>query len=181
MHHREHHRPSSTGHLVARVIQEAHLHLWRRERRITVGEIRRPGRELWILHPNGHPVATPVQSANIQVVLIDGTWSETTAISQEISGWGRLVSLPLTGVSRYWLRTQQDGGRFSTAEALLGLFALAGHLAAHAALRLQLELHVYANLRARGRKDMASLFLENSSLLAGCPEMLAALNERRSR
>jgi len=118
---------------------------------------------------------------SVQVLLIDGSWRETSAIAQEIGTWGRLVNLPMSGESRYWLRSQADGGRFSTAEALLFLFKAMGLDAVHAHLSLQFELHVYASLRARGSKETAQAFLQQSPVGAAFPELLAQLDVRRPR
>ena len=98
-----------------------------------------------------------------------------------VKSWGRLVSLPMTGPSRYLLRDQQGAGNYSTAEALLFLFAALGLHAEHAALRLQFDLHVYAGLRARGEKTAAENFLADSPARDAFPELLAELNRRRPR
>jgi DTW domain-containing protein YfiP len=181
MHHREGNRPSSTGRLVHRVIPESRVHVWRRERRLSATELQLPGRELWVLHPQGAPVALGVPPAQVQVVLLDGSWRETTAMAQEVRGWGKLVSLPMTGTSRYWLRAQSDAGRFSTIEALLFLLRAFGLESAHAALALQFELHVYATLRARGHKEAAEAFLVESPARVEFAALIAALNVRRRR
>lgn len=180
-HERERFRPSSTGNLVARVMPEARQHFWRRERGMTAEEVRVPGRELWLLHPHGAAAPAGVAPENVQVLLLDGAWSETSAMAREIAGWGRVVSLPMTGESRYWLRAQQDGGRYSTVEALLFLLRSFGLDDAHTALAVQFELHVYAGLRARGHKERAAEFLQTSPLPAALPELIAAMNVRRPR
>ncbi|HYP16576.1 MAG TPA: hypothetical protein VEQ65_05145, partial [Opitutus sp.] len=102
-------------------------------------------------------------------------------MAREIASWGRPVSLPMSGESRYWLRTQQDGGRFSTVEALIFLYGALGFEAAARELQVQLELHVYAGLRARGSKERAEEFLVGSPLAAAMPELLAQLNVSRPR
>jgi hypothetical protein len=181
MHHRELWRPSSTGHLIHRTIAGSRQHLWRRERRLTAAEVRAPGRELWILHPKGEPMPVAAAPESVQIVLIDGSWREASAMAQEIGSWGRLVNLPMSGDSRYWLRTQADGGRFSTAEALLFLFKAMGLEDAHAHLFLQFELHVYASLRARGSKEAAQDFLQQSPVGEAFPDLLAQLDVRRPR
>lgn len=181
MHHRELWRPSSTGHLVNRIVAGSRQHLWRRERRLQVEEVKLTGRELWILHPKGEPMPTTAAPDSVQVLLIDGSWREASAIAQEIGSWGRLVSLPMSGESRYWLRTQAEGGRFSTAESLLFLLRAFGLEKAHAHLFEQFELHVYASLRARGNKEAAIEFLESSPVSARFPELLAQLEVRRPR
>jgi hypothetical protein len=48
-------------------------------------------------------------------------------------------------------------------------------------LRLQFELHVYANLRARGRKEAAAKFLAGSPVAAALPDLIEQLNVRRPR
>jgi DTW domain-containing protein len=181
IHHRERHRPSSTGNLVQRILPASRQHLWRRERHLSAGEICVPGRELWILHPHGEPAPAPPPADRVQIVLLDGSWREASAMAQETSDWGRLVSLPMTGESRYWLRAQADAARFSTVETLLFLLRTFGLNAAHDTLRLQFELHVYASLRARGHKASALDFLASSPIAAAFRELIAQLDLRRSR
>ncbi len=183
MHHREVYRPSSTGNLIPRILPAARLPLWRRERRLAAGEIRTPGRELWILHPQGTPLAAEALPApeTVQVVLLDGSWREASAMVRETVGWGRLVNLPMTGESRFRLRAQGEAGRFSTVEALLALLAAFGLDAAHAVLNRQFELHLYASLRSRGRKDEATAFLETSRVLAPLAPVIAQMDASRPR
>ncbi len=192
MHHRERYRPSSTGNLVERVVNEAHLHLYRRERGLTAADLQRPGKDLWILHPHGLPAPATTNPADVQVLLLDGAWREATAMAQEVGRWGRLVSLPMTGESRYWLRAKGEGARYSTVEALLFLlqhfvtaagFADSGRQWAeeHRKLRRQFELHVYASLRSRGHKEEAKAFLADSPILTELAEFVAALDVPRPR
>lgn len=154
--------------------------MWRRERRVTAEQIRQPDREVWLLHPHGEPAPDRAPEA-VQVILLDGSWSESSGMVQEVGRWGRLVSLPMQGESRYWLRAQQDQGRFSTVEALLFVLRQLGLNDAHAALELQFELQVYASLRARGKKQLAEAFLSTSLIAAAIPEFLARLHEPRPR
>ncbi len=181
MHHRERFRPSSTGNLIQRVIPASRHHLWRRERGLTEADVHVPGRELWILHPQGEPLPGHRGAGDVQVLLLDGSWRETSAMAQEVRHWGRLVSLPMAGISRYWLRAQADDARFSTAEALLFLLGHFGLTAEHDALRLQFELHVYANLRARGHKEDAREFLRASPIATTYRDLIAQLDIRRPR
>ena len=141
--------------------------------------IRAPGRELWILHPLGEPLPKSAPTTAPQVLLLDGSWREAARMMAGVKSWGRLVSLPMTGASRYLLRDQQGPGNFSTAEALLFLLGALGATGAQTALRLQFELHVYAGLRARGEKPAAEAFLADSPLRDAMPELLAELNRRR--
>ena len=101
-------------------------------------------------------------------------------MAHRVAPWGRRVRLPMTGESRYWLRTQAGAGKFSTAEALLFLLATLGLTAEHAALRAQFELHVWASLRSRGSKERAADYLRESPVPAAFPELLAYLETRRS-
>jgi hypothetical protein len=138
---------------------------------------------LWILHPRGEPFSnvapTPPDASRIQVLLLDGSWNESGQMLREVEHWGRRVSLPLGGPSRYLLREQQGEGRLSTAEALMGLFVALGSGEAERLLRLHFELHVYATLRARGHKAQAAEYLAASPIRDALPELLARLMERR--
>jgi DTW domain-containing protein YfiP len=181
-HHRERFRPSSTGTLINRIIPASRHILWRRERQLTAAGVRLAGRELWIMHPHGDPVPPLMPAADqVQVILIDGSWSEASAMAQEVRGWGRLVNLPMSGESRYWLRAQADAARFSTVETLLFLLHAFGLAAAQAMVRLQFELHVFACLRARGQKVRSQEFLFRSPIGAAFREFIAQLEVRRPR
>lgn len=179
MHRRERFRPSSSGLVVSRVVEGSRLWVWEREGQWKADALRRPGREVWVLHPHGEPMPSAPSPESVQVVLVDGVWSEAAVIAREALGWGRVVSLPMAGESRYWLRAQQEGGRFSTAEATIHLLRFFGFDAAGEALRRQFELHVYANLRARGLKERAEEFLRGSPAADAFPGLLSRLNERR--
>lgn len=135
-----------------------------------------PGRELWILHPQGEPMPADLTADRAQVVLLDGSWRETSTMAQELGGQARIVNLPMVGESRYWLRSQLDHGRFSTVEALLFFLRALGLPEEARVLGLQFELHVYANLRARGAKELAEEFLIDSPARAAFPEVLAQLH-----
>ena len=174
MHREEAWRPTSTGHLIHRVIPAAGLHVYSRvpDRAAIV----QPGRELWILHPAGEPLPAAVPPDGVQILLLDGTWRQAGDMLRVVGGWGRRVSLPMTGTSRYWLRAQQGVGRFSTAEALLFLLSAFGLHEAHEQFRLQFELHVYAGLCARGKLAEAARFLEDSPLRQALPEVLRRLH-----
>jgi DTW domain-containing protein len=179
MHFMESYRPSSTGHLIQRVWSGARQHVFRKERDLTPADLVLPGRELWILHPNGEPPPAAADPAKLQVLLLDGTWIQATDMMRAVGGWGRRVALPMTGESRYWLRTQAGPGRFSTVEALLFLLQTLGLAREHDALRVQFELHVYASLRARGHKREAEEFLAASPVRTALPEVIAALDAPR--
>ncbi len=181
IHHREYFRPTSTGRLINRVIPASRGHVFRHDLPLHRAAIVRPGRELWILHPLGEPMPAGTSPASVQVLLLDGSWREAARLRSGVEGWGRLVSLPMTGTSRYLLRDQQGAGKFSTIEALLFLLAAFGLTEAHAQLRLQFELHVYAGLRARGEKATAETFLAGSPVRDAFPELIAEFNRRRPR
>jgi DTW domain-containing protein YfiP len=103
------------------------------------------------------PVSEPPEG--LQVLLLDGTWIQSTGMLRGVESWGRRVSLPMAGESRYWLRSQAADDRFSTIEALMFLMAALGMAEQRAALQLQFELHVYAGLCARGKKVEAANYL----------------------
>jgi DTW domain-containing protein YfiP len=179
MHHREACRPSSTGHLINRLIPGSRHHVWRRERRLQATDIQVPGRELWILHPQGMPLPAEFRPGQVQVVLLDGSWRETAAIAHEVRTWGRTIALPMAGPSRYWLRAQTEAGRCSTVEALMFLLTAGGLHDAALRLHEQFELHVYAGLRARGQKILSEEFLATSPIRTAFPAFLAQMNVRR--
>lgn len=182
MHHRERFRPTSTGNLIHRAIPGSRHHLYRREYKLGAEALRVPGREVWILHPHGLPAPQPPPPPeNLQVILLDGSWREASSMAQEVTDWGKLVCLPMTGESRYWLRAQGEGVRFSTVEALLFLLKYLQLDEAHEALRLQFELHVYAGLRARGNKERSEEFLATSPIRAVFADVIEQLNVRRPR
>jgi len=179
IHKREYWRPTSTGRLINRVVTGSRGHIFWQEKPPARESVVLPGRELWILHPRGEELPAGADPAQVQVLLLDGSWSEAGSMLEVVGQWGRRVSLPVTGPSRYWLRDAPGAGRYATAEALLGLFAAFGFSEAAAQLRLQFELHVYAGLRTRGAKAQAEKFLGTSPLRAAMPELLAKLGERR--
>jgi DTW domain-containing protein YfiP len=180
IHHREFWRPTSTGRLINRVIPSSRGHVFRHDLPLNRAAIVQPGRTLWILHPLGEPLPAGMPPADLQVLLLDGSWREAARMMHGVESWGRLVSLPMTGPSRYLLRDQQGAGKYSTVEALLCLLQALGLAQAHAELRLQFELHVYAGLRARGEKAAAEAFLVDSPVREAVPELLEKLNERRT-
>lgn len=176
MHHREMHRPSSTGHLIHRAVAGSRFHLWRRERWSSADEIRIPNKELWILHPSGRPMPLDARPERIHLLLLDGSWPESTDMARSVTSWGKLVNLPMTGESRFWLRAQQEGDRFSTMEALLFVLGALGLESIRQPLFAQFELLVYASLRSRGRKLKALEFLAGSCLPHAMPEMVSMLH-----
>ncbi len=180
-HKRELFRPSSTGNLITRVFPAARRHVWYPEQPLAQAQVTVPEREVWVLHPNGLPAPAGAIPDKVQVLLLDGSWSESAGMARTVSSWGRLVQLPLGGTSRFWLRAKHEGGRYSTAEALLFLLDMFGLGAERDALRVQFELHVYANLRARGNTALAAQFLEESVIRSALPEFLAELHTPRPR
>lgn len=161
MHWREAMRPSSTGHLLQRTVIGARTHRYDPRLGLPPEQVLRSP-EVWILHPLGEDLPASGLDPDSQVILLDGSWAQAADMRRHVDRWGRRVRLPLTGRSRYALRAQQGEGLFSTAEALLFLLAALGHQAAHQALTVQFELHVYAGLRSRGRKDEAAAYLASS-------------------
>jgi DTW domain-containing protein YfiP len=180
LHHRERWRPTSTGRLINRVVAGSRGHVYRHDVPLKRDDIVAPGKTVWILHPLGEalPAARPEE---LQVLLLDGSWGEAAGMLHAVEPWGRRVCLPMAGQSRYWLRAQQGAGLFSTVEALIFLYDALGLAAAAGRLRLQFELHVYAGLRARGKKVAAEEFLADSPVRAARPELVAALAVRRPR
>jgi DTW domain-containing protein YfiP len=80
--------------------------------------------------------------------------------------------------SRYWLRDQPAPGHLSTAEALVGILQTVGDPGAARRLRLHFELHVYATLLARGKREMAERYLGHSPLITEGRDALDRLHAR---
>lgn len=179
MHRREFHRPTSTGHLIHRVVAGARLHLFRTESPPPASAVARPDRELWILHPRGEPLPEQARPEKLQVLLLDGSWREAARMTQTVGSWGRLVRLPAAGPSRNPLRQQEIAGQYATVESLIFLLAALGLTEAERRLRLQFELHAYAGLRTRGARTLAEEFLATSPIREAFPELLARLHQRR--
>lgn len=179
IHKREYWRPTSTGRLINRVVTGSRGHVFWQEKPPAREAVVMPGRELWILHPRGEQLPGGADPANLQLLLLDGSWSEAGSMLEVVGQWGRRISLPMSGPSRYWLRNAPGAGKYATVEALLFLFSALGLGEAEAQLRLQFELHVYAGLRTRGAKALADKFLATSPLRQAMPELLARMDERR--
>lgn len=174
-------RPTSTGNLISRVVAGSRVHPYRKERVPRRSEILRPEvEELWILHPNGEaPPSVPPPPGRLQVLLLDASWAQAGGMLEQVRDWGRRVRLPMCGHSRYALRSQNGEGRFSTFEALLFLLEALAFGESAAVLRAQFELHVYAGLCARGRKEEAARYLADSPARAAFPEVLNEFARRR--
>jgi DTW domain-containing protein YfiP len=188
IHRHEHAKPSSTGRLVTRAVTGVTSRIYQRQSRFFPAagfpvEALAAGRELWILHPSGEPLplaadrgdaATP---ARPQILLLDATWRQAGEMLRTVEGLGRCVRLPDSSAepSRYWLRDQPARSHLSTAEALMAIFRALGETAAEHRLRLHFELHVYAMLLSRGRRESAERYLGHSPLLAELPDVVDAL------
>jgi len=187
-------KPSSTGALVGRVVAGATCHTYQRANRYfpatglptTACE---PGRALWVLHPRGEswPAALDARDgppeATKQFLLLDGTWRQAGEMLRSLEGREppvRRVRLPDSAAapSRYWLREQPAPLQLSTAEALMAVFRHVGEHEADRGLGLHFELHVYATLLARGRRQLAERYLGHSPLLTEAPEILRQLHAR---
>jgi DTW domain-containing protein YfiP len=179
IHKREYWRPTSTGRLINRVVTGSRGHIFWQEKPPAREAVVLPGRELWILHPRGEEPPRDADPAKIQALLLDGSWSEAGSMLEVVGKWGRRISLPMTGPSRYWLRNAPGAGKYATVEALMFLYSALGLAEAEARLRLQFELHVYAGLRTRGAKALADKFLASSPLREAMPDLLARMDVRR--
>jgi len=198
MHRREQWRPSSTGALLARAVEGARLHVHRSDPR-SRSQVKPPdglvrcGHESWILHPRGDPPPETGPSGKpLQVILLDGNWREagemTRLLGDTLLQTGdrgretiRLVRVACPPRGRFWVRDQHQPGHASTAEALLVLLDLVGETMAASRLRLHFELHVWATLRARGKRALAEAFLAGSPLCDAIPAVLAALEQAGPR
>lgn len=180
MHRREFRRPTSTGRLIQRVMPDSRIYVHGDGTPLSREGVVRAGRTLWILHPGGELPPPSTELGPLQVLVLDGSWTEAGRMRRVVEPWGRLIRLPADlPPSRYGLRQQPTAGMFSTVEALVILLALLGWGDAATQLRIQFELHVYAGLRSRGAVAAAEAFLAGSLLPTALPECLSALTERR--
>jgi len=184
-HRREQWRPSSTGSLVGRVVTGSRITVFHRSltRNDALGLPGPVDRAPWILHPRGEPsdglIAPTDEPRASDVLLIDGSWTESGRMLQLVQGWGRPVRLHLEARSRYRLREQKGDGDVSTAEALVGWYEALGLTEAADLLRLHLELRVYVGLRSRGRKADAVEYLSQSPIRSRLGPFLEVLHQRR--
>ena len=191
IHRGERGKPSSTGRLIGRAVTGAACHLYQRETRFHAAaglpaEAVAAGRELWILHPGGEPLppaplaAGGSRGSGIHILLLDGTWRQAGEMLRAVESAGRVVRLPDAGgdQSRYWLRDQPAPMQLSTAEALIGVMRGMGDYEAGRYLHLHFELHVYATLLARGKREMAERYLGHSPLLTEARDVLDRLHTR---
>lgn len=199
IHRREQWRPSSTGALLARVLDNARLHVHRpdpcsRMSPVLPTTLFRPGHEGWVLHPQGDPIGAEATLASrslpLEVVLLDGNWREAGEMLRLVNAAAataaregaepiRVVRLPASAPGRFWIREAPAPEQLSTAEACVAILDLLGEGAAAEQLRLHFELHVWATLRARGKVASAEAYLSESPLPAAIPATLAALETRR--
>jgi DTW domain-containing protein YfiP len=178
--------------LLTRVVAGARSHIYHRQSRFFPASgfpsaARTPGRELWIMHPSGEPASTHPETVDPgatghdpDILMLDGTWRQAGDMLRDVEGIGRCVRLPKADdePSRYWLRNQPGPGQLSTAEAVMEVFTLFHESTAAHRLRLHFELHVYATLLARGKREMAERYLGHSPLLTEAPGALDRLHAR---
>lgn len=182
IHRLEQQKPSSTGRLVARAVAGSGCHVYQRGGRFVApaswaGDAVARNDDLWILHPAGDPL--PAEHAPTEaklpsrktILLLDGTWRQAGEMLRSLEGIGRCVRLPEADLtpSRYWLRDQPGPVQLSTAEALMAVFRACGEHEAARRLQLHFELHVYATLLSRGKREMAERYLGHSPLLTDAP------------
>lgn len=191
MHRYEQWKPSSTGKLVTRAVVGSRSHIYQRGSRFFSASgwprdaVARDA-HLWILHPAGDPLPIvhgpphPEFGSRNNIVLLDGTWRQAGEMLRSLNGVGQCVRLADAddSPSRYWLRDQPGPRQLSTAEALMGVFRAVGDHAAAQRLQLHFELHVYATLLARGKREMAERYLGHSPLLTEAPATIDDLHAR---
>ena len=185
IHRLERGKPSSTGMLVGRAVRGAQCHTFERVSRYfpalgLPADAIEPGRELWILHPAGEPLPAGGEpgAGGAQILLLDGTWRQAGDMLRTVEGVGRCVRLPESAAapSRYWLRDQSAPAHVSTAEALVHVLHAVGEAEAGRQLRLHFELHVYATLLARGKRETAERYLGHSPLLTEARDVVDRLH-----
>ena len=193
IHRQEAAKPSSTGRLITRVVRGATGHVYQRETKFFpaatfTADVSEAGGDVWILHPHGQPLPRQTDAedgtatARRRVLLLDGTWRQAGEMLRSVEAAGRCIRLPDAAAtpSRYWLREQAGLAQLSTAEALMAFFHAVDEHGADHGLRLHFELHVYATLLARGRREMAERYLGHSPLLTDAADALGRFHARQA-
>ena len=189
IHRHEQRKPSSTGKLIARAVAGASSHVYQRGNRFFAplgwpADAVKRDEDLWILHPAGDPLPAERSRTNSEfesrknILLLDGTWRQAGEMLRALHGVGRCIRLADADdtSSRYWLRDQPGPAQLSTAEALMGVLRAVGEHEAARRLHLHFEMHVYATLLARGKREMAERYLGHSPLLTDAPDALDRLH-----
>jgi DTW domain-containing protein len=178
MHSIEARKPSSTGHLLRRLIPETRLEVVDLVGPPLPEEVEPEGRESWILHPIGDPAPQVSDPGLVRLVLLDGTWAQASAMIRRRTVRGRLIRIPTPEHSRFWLREQAGPGRVSTLEAVTASLRHLGLNEAAETLDDALEVHVLAGLLTRGFKQKAAEFRATSTRLHRFPGLLQRLQAR---
>lgn len=188
IHRHERGKPSSTGALIGRAVAGATCHVFQRATRFHPARgmaALAPGGDVWILDPAGEPLpprGSEPAAPPPRVVIVDGTWREAAEMNRSLTGLGRRVRLPEAAVpGRYWLREPPTPDKLSSADALVRLLGRLDRAESAARLRLHFELHVYATLLARGRREMAERYLGHSPLLTEAADTLDRFHRRVRR
>ena len=161
IHHAEFYKPTSTGRLIHRLFPTSDLILYKHDIPLSRERVTQGGMETLILHPFGDSIESLSNLPEKKILLLDGNWRQAAAMLQGTASFGRKISLPMCGPSRYWLREKQEGTRYSTIEALIFLLRFTGQEEVADRCQIAFELHVYAGLLARGKKDLARAYLTN--------------------
>ncbi len=188
IHRHEHRKPSSTGRLIARAIPESTIHVYQRAHGDVPAsgfqiEKLEPGSACWILHPDGDPLphAASASQQPTSILLLDGTWKQAHEMLRSVETVGRCIRLSddvMHEPSRYWLRDQPGPSQLCTAEALMAVLNAVGDTEASRLLRLHFELHVYATLLSRGKREMAERYLGHSPLRSEASDIFHRLHAR---
>ncbi len=158
IHHAEFYKPTSTGRLIHRLLPASDLIVFKHDLPFSKEKLTDGGKETLVLHPFGEPLDPRTNLGQSRFVLLDGNWRQAATMLQSIEGIGRKVCLPIEGPSRFWLREKQEGSRFSTMEAFIFLLKHLGQEAMASQCQIAFELHVYAGLLARGKRDLARAY-----------------------
>ena len=161
-HNRERFKPTSTGRLLARMVEGAAvLPFGIRGVPFDPGPLLDPSIEWLLLFPREgapefDPRRRPTDGRRLGLVLLDGTWSQCARMSHRVPGISRLpcLALPAGGPSIWTVRTQHDERGRSTFEAALQGLQLLGDSGAAAVLReafaqiTAMMLHLKGKLRS---------------------------------
>lgn len=149
--------------------------MYKHDLAIDVGALSSEGKKSYILHPFGTPLPQSMDISHSHFIFLDGSWKQAAQLLKIVEGRGEKVSLPMSGPSLFWLRTKQEGARYSTIESAIFLLRHLGKDEVADDWQKMLHLHVYAGLLARGKKDQAEMF--SREVFADPPDFIMKLRE----
>lgn len=162
LHHAELHRPSNTGRLAVRALENAELRVHGSRLHAPAGQglLDDSSFDSLVLFPSENAITVEELIAQprprpLRIIVPDGTWSQANRIARrvpEIRNLPRLM-LPAGEPSLYVLRRNQNPGRVCTLEAIAALLGVLEGPSVERALRALLDVMVQRTLKWKRSSD----------------------------